>query len=67
MSEEPVSKSMTRVWPPTLTGERNSASLWLGVADTSPLSELEPEPLEVAKSRGASDVGMLSEGATSLP
>ena len=39
ISEEPVSKFMTKVWPPTVTGDRNSASFWLEVADTSPLSE----------------------------
>lgn len=40
ISEEPVSKSMTKVWPPTVTGDRNSASFWLEVADTCPFSEL---------------------------
>lgn len=38
MSEEPVSKFITKVWPPIVTGDKNSASFWLEVAATCPLS-----------------------------
>ena len=36
-SEEPVSKSNCRVWPPMVTGQRYSESYCVGVAATVPL------------------------------
>lgn len=66
ISEEPVSKSMTKVWPPTVTGDRNSASFWLEVADTSPFSD--PLPLDAAKSAiGTRFVAMSSSGTNPKP
>lgn len=38
VSDEPLSKFMIRVWPPTLTGERNWASFWVGEALVAPSS-----------------------------
>ena len=61
MSDEPVSKSMTSVCPPTLTGERNSASFWLGDAVTLPVSE--PVASEASSSeKGIRVVEMSSSG-----
>ena len=66
ISEEPVSKSMTKVWPPTVTGDRNSASFWLEAADTCPLSE--PLLLDAANSAmGTRFVAMSSEGTIPKP
>ena len=66
ISEEPVSKSMTKVWPPTVTGDKNSASFWLEVADTSPISEL--LPFDAAKSEiGTRFVAILSSGTNPKP
>ena len=66
ISEEPVSKSMTKVWPPTVTGDRNSASFWLEVADTSPFSE--PLLLDAANSEtGTRFVAMSSSGTSPKP
>ena len=66
ISEEPVSKSMTKVWPPTVTGDRNSASFWLEVADTSPSSE--PLLLDSANTEtGTRFVAMSSSGTNPKP
>ena len=66
ISEEPVSKSMTKVWPPTVTGDRNSASFWLEVADTSPSSE--PLLLDAANTEtGTRFVAMSSSGTNPKP
>ena len=66
ISEEPVSKFMTKVWPPTVTGDRNSASFWLEAADTCPLSE--PEPFDAANSAmGTRPVAISRSGTNPKP
>ena len=66
ISEEPVSKFMTKVWPPIVTGDRNSASFWLEVADTCPLPELALFDVAISET-GTRFVAMSSSGTNPNP
>ena len=59
-SEEPVSKSKRRVWPPTEMGARNSWSFCSGVAVVSPVSWL------VVGGEGAEEEEEEEEGSLSF-
>ena len=54
-SDDPVSKSIIKVWPPILTGARNSTSLCVGLFVTSPAS-LDPMFNAVISSRASEAV-----------